>query len=56
MLRIKIEMDGEMSCRLTCLYLEFTGEEYGGGGGDKNEEEYVIMVMFCIVKGVGVRI
>ena len=53
---MKTDMDGVMSCRLTCLYLELTDEEYGGGGGDKNEEEYVITMVFCIVKGVGVRI
>ena len=49
-------MIGEMRCRLTCLYLRLTDEEYGGGGGDENEEEYVIMMLFCIVKGVVVRI
>ena len=50
------EADGEMSCRLTRLYLERTDEEHGGGGGDENEEEYVIMMVFCSVKGVVVRI
>ena len=45
-----------MNCRLTCLCLELTDEEYGGGEGDKNEEKYVIKMVFCIVKGVGVRI
>ena len=45
-------MDGEMSSRLTCLYLELTDEEYGGGGRDENEEEYVIMMVFSMVKGV----
>jgi hypothetical protein len=49
-------MDGEMSCRLTCLYLRLTDQEYGGGRGDENEEEYVIMMVFCIVKGFVVRI
>jgi hypothetical protein len=45
-------MDGEMSCRLTCLYVELTDEEYGGGEGNENEEEYVIMMVFSMVKGV----
>jgi hypothetical protein len=43
-------MDGEMCCRLTRLYLELTGEEYGVDGEDENEEVYVIMMVEGVVR------